>query len=264
MELSFTTPVPGLPSLCPAGTPLPKYIIAIMVDATVKAAHFTSAGRSQRDIQPWSDTFLGQVARLVLEKFRTGELTSAAQQLYDCAAAEGGGGTDSCSSNLTCSRASASARGVVDFSGISGVTCAHSFPLLNCFVAMPAPEQWAFHIAAIAEALTRRPDIRHVYIDIACRMRQALLAELQKLVQGTPSRLLPSTVEKVSADAGLHAVGLHAGKRWAEPGVRQQPTKPAASGDQRIQHYICFQADGVVADVAACVACPCPAFPSSR
>lgn len=197
---SFTMPVPGLPALCSAGTPLPDYIISIMVDATVKAAHFTSAGRSQRDIQPCSATFLGAVARMVLEKFRTGELTSAAQQQYDCAAAEDGPGADSCSSNLTCSRASASARGVVDFSGISGVTCAHSFPLLNCYVAMPAPEQWAFHIAAIAEALTRRPDIQNIYIDIACRIREALLAELQKLVQSNPSRLPQSTVEKVSTE----------------------------------------------------------------
>jgi hypothetical protein len=201
IQAFITTPVPGLPSLCLAGTPLPDYNIAITADATVKAAHFSSAGRSQRDIQPLSDMFLGQVARLVLEKFRTGELTSAAQQQYDCATAEGEDGADSCSSNLTCSRASASARGVVDFCGISGVTCAHSFPLLGCYVAMPAPEQFPYHIAAIAEALTRRPDIRHVYIDIACRILAALLAELQKLVQSTPSRLPQSTVEKVSTGA---------------------------------------------------------------
>ena len=167
-----------------------------MADATVKAAHFAAAGRSQHDIPPWSMTFLGQLARLVLEKFKTGELTSAAQQQYDCAAAEGD--ADCCSSNLTCSRASASARGVVDFSGISGVTCTHGFPLLNCVVAMPSPEQWAFHIAALAEALTRRPDIRHIYIDIACRMRPALLAELEKLVQSTPSRLPQATLQEVS------------------------------------------------------------------
>lgn len=192
-----------MPKLCVllrsfAGTPLPPYIIAIMADACTKAAHFASAGRSQIGIAPWSMAFLAEVARRVIERFRAGELTSAAQQQYECAAAEGS--VDGCNSNLTCSRASASARGMVDYSGISGVTCTHCFPLLGCFVAMPAPEQWAFHIAALIEALIRLPSIRHVYIDIACRMRDALLAELEKLVDSSPPRLPRATLEEVRVD----------------------------------------------------------------
>jgi hypothetical protein len=177
-----------------AGKPLPKYNVAIMADACNKAAHFSSAGRAQRDVLPWSSTYLGEVARDVLGKFRSGELTSEAQLRYECAAAE-----DSCSSNLTCSRASASARGLVDFSGVSGVACSHAIPLLNCFVAMPAPEQWAFHIAALTEALVRRPGICHVYIDIACRLRDTFLAALQDLAAHKPPRLPQDTIKQASA-----------------------------------------------------------------
>ncbi|KAL4431229.1 hypothetical protein ABPG75_006485 [Micractinium tetrahymenae] len=175
------------------GTPLPAYLVAIMADATARAIHFSSAGRQQRDIEPWSAAFLGEVARRVLVRFRSGELTSEAQQRYECAAADSGG-DDSCSSSLTCSRASASARGMPDFAGLSGLCCTHCIPLRNCFVAMPAPEQWAFHIAAVAEALSRRPDIRQLYIDIACRIRAALLAELQKLTEGAQALLLEETL----------------------------------------------------------------------
>ena len=190
---------------CCPGTPLPAYTVAIMADACAKAVHFTSAGRMQRNILPWSAIFLAEVSRRVLELFRSGELSSSAQQEYQCAAAAADCGaatvSDSCSSNLTCSRASASTRGVVDFSGINGVTCTHCFPLLNCFVAMPAPEQWAFHIAALEEAMMRRPDIRHIYIDIACRLRPALLAKLGELEKSKPSRLPPGTVEQVEWNA---------------------------------------------------------------
>ncbi|KAL4422980.1 hypothetical protein ABPG75_009177, partial [Micractinium tetrahymenae] len=178
------------------GTLLPAYLVAIMADATAKPIHFSSAGRQQRDIEPWSAAFLGEVARRVLVRFHSGELTSEAQQRYECAAADSGG-DDSCSSSLTCSRASASARGMLDFAGLSGLCCTHCIPLRNCFVAMPAPEQWAFHIAAVAEALSPRPDIRQLYIDIACRIRAALLAELQKLTEGAQALLLEETVEQL-------------------------------------------------------------------
>ena len=184
-------------SLLPApGTTLPAYDIMVAADASVKPCHYSSAGRAQSQVAPCSHTFLGSVSEEVQARFKAGELTSEAQQQYACAAADAG--VEGCSSNLTCSRASASARGVVDIAGCTAVVCAHCFPLLNCVVAMPAPEQWAFHISGLTEALTRRPDIRHICIDIGCRIGSALLDVWRKLAGHAPPLLSMETVEQAS------------------------------------------------------------------
>lgn len=178
-----------------------------MCDGCCKCAHFASAGRSQgmADNPPRTCSHLGPGAHKVLRQYRDGELTSAAQQRYACAAADGSGSGDdeasppvSCSSNLTCSRASASARGTVDFAGCACVACAHGIVLHDGVVGMPTPEQHAFHFAGMTAALLRRPDIVDFYVDIACRLEEGLRVHLHnaKMDDGRPL-LRPETIEKV-------------------------------------------------------------------
>lgn len=156
-----------------------------MADGCCKCAHFASSGRAQPldAIPPLSSSHLGSTAHGVLERFRRQELSSEAQQRYACATGAEGDDSPSdgasCSSALTCSRASASARGVVDFAGVSAASCAHQVVLRDSVVAMPTPEQHAFHIAAAIAVVLARPEIRDYYIDIGCRIFIKLLAALQ-------------------------------------------------------------------------------------
>ena len=190
----------------PAGTPVPDHPrVAVMADGSAKPAKYsyTSTVQNLEGFPPWSGSYLGCTAHGVLHRFSTGDLASEAQQRYACRAAgddgddAGGDSAVACSSNLTCSRASASARGVVDIAGVAGVVCAHGVPLLNCFVPMPTPEQHAYHVANLVEAVQRRPDIRDIYIDIGCRVNGTLRAAFEELTQQEPPLLLPANLEKV-------------------------------------------------------------------
>lgn len=120
-HLTFST-LPQTQFILPtaAGTELLDYSQAVMLDATTKACHFTNAGRSQKLLAPKSSTYLGAVAHQAVADFESGVLKSEAQQKWaeHCAASTAGG---SCSSQLTCSRPSASVRGVVDVAGLAGV-----------------------------------------------------------------------------------------------------------------------------------------------
>lgn len=126
------------------GTPVPKHRMSVMADGCSKCYHYANAGRMQLGDVATSTSFFGEVARKVQDDFADGTVTSAAQQKYaqHCATVAGDDDSSySCSSNLSCSRASASARGVVDIAGTAGVSCAHGQPGRGLFVAMPTPEQ---------------------------------------------------------------------------------------------------------------------------
>lgn len=158
-----------------------------MADACTKCCHYSSAGRKQTGDAPSTDYFLGEVAHQVQRDYAAGTVTSAAQQQWaqHCATAAAAGGDglgNSCSSNLSCSRASASARGVVDQAGTAGVSCAHGFPGRGLFVAMPTPEQHTYYFRTLVELLIRRPDLQDIYLDIGCRVKPGLMAIVQQLV----------------------------------------------------------------------------------
>ena len=169
------------------------YRLAVMLDACLKPCHFAMAGRSQPHC-PRVYTFLAAVARGVISDFESGKLNSEAQQRWaeHCAASEASG---ACSSNLTCSRPSASARGVVDVSGLAGVFCNHCVAGRDAMLAMRTPEQWEYHIRTFTSVLLRRPDIADAYIDIGCRLKASLLAALQRHVDA--GDLAPGVLEKV-------------------------------------------------------------------
>lgn len=207
-----------------AGTPVPNHPrLAVMADACCKAAHFKSSGRAQPldSVPPLTSSHLGSTAFDVLDRYSAGTLVSEAQQRYACAAAEGGedDGSGSCSSALTCSRASAAARGVVDFAGISAISCAHETVLRNSVVAMPTPEQHAFHIAAALAVLQPRPDVRDYYADICCRMWKQLLQRLRDATDQNGSPLVhPRTIDQVGRLAIVSCLGacccLSAMRTW--------------------------------------------------
>jgi len=175
--------------------------MSVMADGCYKCYHYANAGRMQLGDVATSTSFFGEVARKVQDDFADGTVTSAAQQKYAQHCATVAAGDDdssySCSSNLSCSRASASARGVVDIAGTAGVSCAHGQPGRGLFVAMPTPEQHTYHIRTLLEALKRRPDIRDIYIDIGCRLKGALMEAVRLLVAG--GKLEASVLERASA-----------------------------------------------------------------
>lgn len=179
---------------------MPKHRMSVMADGCSKCYHYANAGRMQLGDVATSTPFFGEVARKVQDDFADGTVTSAAQQKYaqHCATVAGDDDSSySCSSNLSCSRASASARGVVDIAGTAGVACAHGQPGRGLFVAMPTPEQHTYHIRTLLEALKRRPDIQDIYIDIGCRLKGALMEAVRLLVAG--GKLEASVLERASA-----------------------------------------------------------------
>lgn len=185
---------------CPLlpGTPVPAHVMAVMADASTKCCRFASAGRAQRSALPTTSGFLGMTACQVQQGWGSGKYKSQAQARWaqHCDTVGDDDEDAVCSSNLSCSRVSASARGAVDVAGLAGVVCAHGQPGRGCFVAMPAPEQHSFHIATLCYLMTMRPDVNHIYIDIGCRIWLALRAALGALV--TANDLHPSVVEQVS------------------------------------------------------------------
>jgi hypothetical protein len=183
-----------------AGTPLPEHRMAVMADATTKACRFASAGEVQKDAEPRTDSFFGATTQQVQREYASGQITSKAQQRWKehCEAADAAAadeGPSSCSANLSCSRASASARGLVDIAGAAGVVCAHAVPGLGCFTIMPTPEQHYFHLLNILHALKRRPDIKDIYIDVACRLLPVAAAMMRDEVEG--GRLNPDVLQVV-------------------------------------------------------------------
>mgnify|MGYP001810903581 FL=1 len=178
-----------------AGTPLPSFRMSIMMDASTKPCRFATAGAAQPH-PPRTSTHLSSVAHDVVKDFEAGILTSDAQQRYaeQCAAEQAG---TVCSSNLTCSRPSASARGVVDVSGLAGAFCSHCTAGRDAMVAMRTPEQHAYHERTFASVLLRRPDLRDAYIDIGCRLKPLLMAVVSREVEA--GNLLPDVLEEVGA-----------------------------------------------------------------
>ena len=129
-------------------------------------------------------------------------------QNYGAGFVDGDDGNDdgplSCTSNLSCSRASASARGVVHIAGIAGVVCAHSMPGRGLFLAMPTPEQHTYHIRNFTEAALRRSDIKDMYIDYACRIEGSLRASMR-----ATEDLSQDMVEKASGHACVWVRCVH-------------------------------------------------------
>ena len=186
--------------------------MAVMGDACVKPIRYANVGLARQSDTAKSTAFLGAGASKVMEDYASGDLTSEAQLQYaaghcSAAGADDDGNDDgplSCTSNLSCSRASASARGVVHIAGIAGVVCAHSMPGRGLFLAMPTPEQHTYHIRNFTEAALRRSDIKDMYIDYACRIEGSLRASMR-----ATEDLSQDMVEKASGHACVWVRCVH-------------------------------------------------------
>lgn len=193
----------AFPSLCRHA--VPPFPMSIMMDASTKPCRFTAAGAAQPRAShpPRTSSHLSSVAHQVFDDFSDGTLSSDAQQRYaeHCAAEQTGA---VCSSNLTCSRPSASAPGMVDVAGLCGICCSHCTPGRDAMVAMLTPEQHAYHVRTFTSVIRRRPDVVHVYIDIACRLKPALMEVVRERVEA--GNLHPDVLKKVGcADWQLRA-----------------------------------------------------------
>lgn len=181
------------------------YSVGCMLDACTKPCHFASAGRAQRDLAPSSSSYLGVEAHRVVADYDSGVLVSKAQERYrqHCATAAV---DDGCPHHFTCSRPSASARGMVDIAGLATVLCPHTHPARNGTIPMLTPEQHDYHIRNASNLLLQRPDIRDLYIDIGCKIEGTLRASLQSLVDGND--LHPSVLKKVGDLDAHHLLNL--------------------------------------------------------
>ena len=116
-----------------------------------------------------------------MEDVKDGVLTSKAQERWAEQRADAATGAV-CSSNLTCSRPSASTTGVKDIPGVAAVFCPHGFAAQDGVLAMCTPEQHEYHIRTLASVIHRRPDVQNIYIDVACRLIKSLMAALQRSI----------------------------------------------------------------------------------
>ena len=155
--------------------------MAVSTDACVKNCRFANCGTAQAGIQPSTDTFLGKNSQRVLEAHKAGTLGSRrsapAEQPADAAPSA------ACTTALHCSRTSATNRGLLDICGVALIVCAHAFAGLGLAVAMPTPEQHAFYDILLSAALLARPDIRFIYLDLACRYILSFTRLLETMVK---------------------------------------------------------------------------------
>jgi hypothetical protein len=54
---------------------------------------------------------------------------------------------------------------------VAGACCAHGFPLEQCFISMPTPEQFAFYDTILNDVILQERTIMDLYLDINCQYR---------------------------------------------------------------------------------------------
>lgn len=230
--------------------------LAVAADACIKSFRYANAATSQEHIEPSTNTFLGSVSQAAQQKFEAGELGGAAAV---------GSSTSLprvCTSMLHCSRTDAVPRIQVDRAGVVAVVCgAHSIPLKNCAIAMPAAECHGYYDLAFERILVQRPDVLDFYLDIGCRYDARFRQLLEELI--SEGRITPSSrqarmlvpwmhafdhnLECQLAYSGLYAVG--AGRRigetteqlWSETKPGSKPLRYASLTNWHDQTNAMFQ-----------------------
>ena len=207
----------GVFSLMP---PPPSFLLAVCLDGNSKFMRF-AVGEAQSEERPKVLTFMAKTGLVVMEDHQSGLLSSAAQQAW--LLSEGGkpcGG--SCASTLTANRPTAAQQGLLALYGVAGLFCPHGMLGRDCIVPMPTPEQHAFHLRNLLSFISRRPDLRDIYLDIACRIKKSMQAQLQAEVAAGN---LPADVLEVGGVNEVLGVGWLGGpacevlyptqKRWS-------------------------------------------------
>ena len=159
--------------------------MAVCMDASVKPCNFANAGCSQNHILPSTDSYLGSNAAAVLSDFEKGILVSKAATATSSAAAaaavEAGGqaAVQPCSTALSCSREVAGTRGEVARGGMVVAVCPCGLVGENMALPLVTAEQHYYYDCLGFAVLSSRPDIQHVYLDIACRYYARFIAMVE-------------------------------------------------------------------------------------
>ena len=164
------------PCRLPAGSP--AHHMAISADGNQKARRFKNAGTASSSLLPTTNSYMGEVADKVIMAHATGELTSKAEEARNRVREREG----SCSIQLSCNRENSSARGELDCYGQVIAACAHVFAGMGLALPMPVPENHFFYTELFREALTLRPDIKSIYLDLSCRFAPAFETLMVDLV----------------------------------------------------------------------------------
>lgn len=111
----------------------------------------------------------------LLQEFDTNKLQQEAQERANAdeeqasAAALAGHHPPACATQLHCNRTSAGSNAKLDMHGLVGLVCTHIIPLLALFLPMPTYEQHYYYDVLFMALLAARPDVRFIYLDLACR-----------------------------------------------------------------------------------------------
>ena len=88
-----------------------------------------------------------------------------------------------CGTSLNCNRPISSAtRSELEQYGMVSVVCPHIIPGLGLSIPMPTYEQHFYYDVALRSTLQRRPDLKVIYLDLACRYNVRWSQQLEKLV----------------------------------------------------------------------------------
>ena len=157
------------------------YPVSIAADGMTKACRYSNVATGQKDRPPTMQTYLGPLAEKVITDHANADktLTSPAQERKRAATAD----EASCTSALSCNRVTAAARGDTDLSGLMGMVCSHSIPVLGGFVGMVTPEQHEYYKRAFEYLLRNCPEVRTVYLDLACRFKGSWDKLVQRLLE---------------------------------------------------------------------------------
>lgn len=142
-------------------------------DGVNKLNHYEKAGTSTASISSPLHTYFSEGDQ------EAARVAGCSLRDY-VAAAPGDAGADdaednTCTVNLSCSRAEASSSGPCDIKGVVGGTCAHTIPIRGMFIDMRTPECFIFYIIILNNLLqrVRANTILFVYIDFACRLKSS-------------------------------------------------------------------------------------------
>ena len=167
---------------CFSGTAIPEFDVSVAADASAKLVRYQAAGKAQADAVPDTNSYVGALADDVLQAYDTSQLQATAreqekqdqdeEEAAEEAAAQAGGAAHrplACATQLHCNRTTAGSNAKLDFHGAVGLVCTHIIPALGMFLPMPTYEQHYYYDVIFGALLAMRPDVRFIYLDLACR-----------------------------------------------------------------------------------------------
>ncbi len=134
--------------------------MGVSTDGCNRNNRFKSAGRSQENIKPTTDTYLGTVAEAEMQRKESGASAPPAAERV----------RPECTTALACNRENSSARrSEMHLYGMVTMVCMHIIPCLGLALAMMGHEQHCYYVSLLEFLLSNRSDIKFIYLDLMCR-----------------------------------------------------------------------------------------------